>query len=514
MATISLGFLFAFVRLGWGLPSSVLTVHPQKALVELGGSVRLTCSTDCPGGKVQWEGLDIDQGEVFSNKTHSVLTIAKAAVSIEGAKFCTGQCRGASDQKSVELQVYSFPDALQLDSEPKILRAGEPARLECFLSKVYPPGALTLSWFRGEERLEAADAEEHMEDFDQQLMFYRSVLEVPTAAEGAAYKCEATLDVEPDMFRQSRVAAVNPQTTQVPSATEEATFALVTERTSRVATLEPAVTLPAATTSGLPLLSTTEPLTTTSTASPTPEPLSEMSSPSPTRNPVVEVKTSSQNSGTGTRANTVQVPVSTSTPATSQAPHLTDGPPATASVPTTAGSPVTLATQKQRSSSTATDPSKDPCRPVITPVPTQGSTGGTLRITCLTANCSKDVHVRWVETPVAKSRYRQEEARGWSTLVVESVSLEHQGVYRCLAIASQPRIASLTISIVPNGERTEVPFSFFSSVSNLPLEAGLFRFLLSFSVVSFWPPQNPCCPLRDNRPLPPRGSSPLGPLNP
>ncbi|XP_032992792.1 mucosal addressin cell adhesion molecule 1 [Lacerta agilis] len=448
MATISLGLLFVFVRLGWGLPSSVLTVHPRKALVELGGSVRLTCSTDCPGGKVQWEGLDTDQGEVFSNNTHSILTISKAAVSMEGAKFCTGQCRGASDQKNVELQVYSFPDALQLDSEPKMLRVGQPARLVCSLSNVYPPGALTLSWFRGEERLEATEEKDDMVDFEQQLMFYSSVLEVPAAAEGAAYKCEATLELEPDTFRQSRVAAVKPQTTQVPGATEEATFAPVTERTSRVAALEPAVTLPAATTRGLPLLSPTEPPTMTSTASPAPEPLPETSSPSPTRNPVAEAMTSSHNSGTG--ANTVQVPVSTSTPATSRASRLTGGPPTTTPTPTAASGLATLATEKPRSSSTATDPSRDSCRPVITPVPTQGSTGGTLRITCLAADCDGDVQVRWVETPVAKSRYRQEEAEGWSTLVVESVSLEHQGVYRCIVIASQPRIASLTISITPN----------------------------------------------------------------
>ncbi|XP_053228835.1 mucosal addressin cell adhesion molecule 1 [Podarcis raffonei] len=445
MATINLGLLFIFVRLGWGLPSSVLTVHPQKALVELGGSVRLTCSTDCPGGKVQWEGLDIEQGEVFSNKTHSILTIAKATVSMEGAKFCTGQCRGTSGQKKVDLQVYSFPDALQLDSEPKIMRTGQPARLVCSLSKVYPPGSLTLTWFRGEERLEATKVEDDMEDFEQQLMFYSSVLELPAAAEEATYKCEATLEVETDTFRQSRVAVVNPQTTQVPSATEEATFALVAERMSRVATQESAITEPPATTRGLPLLST-EP----STASPTPEPLPETSSPSPTRNPVAAVQTSSQNSGAG--ANTMQVPVltSTETPATSQPPRLTHEPPTTTPVPATASSLATRAAEKPRSSSATTDPSRDPCRAVITPDPTQGSTGGTLRITCLTADCGKDVQVRWVETPVAKSRYRQEEAEGRSTLVVESISLEHQGVYRCVAIASQPRMASLTISIVPN----------------------------------------------------------------
>uniref|UniRef100_A0A670KKT1 Ig-like domain-containing protein n=1 Tax=Podarcis muralis TaxID=64176 RepID=A0A670KKT1_PODMU len=295
-----------------------------------------------------------------------------------------------------------------------------------------------------------------MEDFEQQLMFYSSVLEVPAAAEGATYKCEATLEVETDTFRQSRMAVVNSQTTQVPSTTEEATFALVTERTSRVATLESAITEPPATTQGLPLLST-EPPTTTSTASPTPEPLPETSSLSPTRNPVAAVQTSSQNSGTG--ANTVQVPVltSTETPATSQPPRLTDEPPTTAPVPATASSLATRAAEKPHSSSATTDPSRDPCRPVITPVPTQGSTGGTLQITCLTADCGKDVQVRWVETPVAKSRYRQEEAEGRSTLVVESVSLEHQGVYRCVAIASQPRMASLTISIVPNGEYTGAP---------------------------------------------------------
>lgn len=61
---------------------------------------------DCPGGKVQWEGLDTDLGNVITSNTFSILTVTNAAVSTEGKKICTGQCQRKTFQKTVDLKVY------------------------------------------------------------------------------------------------------------------------------------------------------------------------------------------------------------------------------------------------------------------------------------------------------------------------------------------------------------------------------------------------------------------------
>ncbi|XP_061457110.1 mucosal addressin cell adhesion molecule 1 isoform X2 [Rhineura floridana] len=459
MATIHIGLLLGLIGHSWGLPSSTLTIHPLKPLVERGGSIQLTCSMDCPGGKVQWEGLDTDLGDIVSNHTHSVLTVTNAAISMEGMKICTGQCRRASYQSRVELQVYSFPDNLQLDSQPETLTAGQPGHLICSLRQVYPPGALTLSWFRGVERLAASEEEEEMEDSQEQLFAYRSVLEVPTAMEHAAYKCTATLQVELHAFRQERLAIVSTQTTQMPSTTAEAAFIFKMESTSHVATPEPATTSGShsslvAITSGLPLLIPTEHPTTVvaPTAPPTLEPLPQTSSHSPAKN---HMQTRPQKSVTG--ANTKWIPTSTLSPsaetlaklrATSQASHSTDRQTATQPVSNNNVRLIEVATEKLRSS-TFLSPmlSKNHCRPVISPSPAQGTTGDALQITCHAVGCSEDVQIRWVETPVDQSRYHQEEAEGRSTLMVQSVDVEHQGVYRCVVMASRPQIASLRVVV-------------------------------------------------------------------
>uniref|UniRef100_A0A8C0ILW6 Intercellular adhesion molecule N-terminal domain-containing protein n=1 Tax=Chelonoidis abingdonii TaxID=106734 RepID=A0A8C0ILW6_CHEAB len=82
-----------------------LTVLPLEPLVQIGGSIQLNCSLDCPDGKPQWKGLDTNLGNIISTPTYSLLLITNAAVAMAGTKFCTGNCQGKSHQGSTNLQV-------------------------------------------------------------------------------------------------------------------------------------------------------------------------------------------------------------------------------------------------------------------------------------------------------------------------------------------------------------------------------------------------------------------------
>lgn len=88
--------------------------------------------------------------------------------------------------------------------------AGQPARLFCTMSKVYPPGGLILSWYRGDQKLETAEPEED-EDEDE-LLYYRAQLDVPAAdvTEGAEFRCQAELFLSQPQrhFQQDRAVAV------------------------------------------------------------------------------------------------------------------------------------------------------------------------------------------------------------------------------------------------------------------------------------------------------------------
>nr|XP_025042413.1 mucosal addressin cell adhesion molecule 1 isoform X2 [Pelodiscus sinensis] len=83
-----------------------LTVLPQEPLVEVGGSIQLNCSLDCPNGKVQWKGLDTSLGNILSTPSYSLLSVTHATVAMGGTQTCTGHCQGSSFQKKVDLQVY------------------------------------------------------------------------------------------------------------------------------------------------------------------------------------------------------------------------------------------------------------------------------------------------------------------------------------------------------------------------------------------------------------------------
>uniref|UniRef100_A0A6J0TSB1 Mucosal addressin cell adhesion molecule 1 isoform X1 n=1 Tax=Pogona vitticeps TaxID=103695 RepID=A0A6J0TSB1_9SAUR len=437
-----------------GIPTPLLTIHPEEPLVERGGSIRLTCALDCPGGKVQWTGLDTDLGNIMSNHTYSVLTIFNATVNSEGEKTCVGQCHRKPLQKKVALRVFSFPDTLRLESQPEMLKAGQPARLSCSLSHISPPGSLTLSWFQGAEQLDASVEEEEMAESREQLFEYRSVLEVPAAPVGAAYKCQATLDVGRHTFRQEKVANVNTEAAQKgPEATEKTTSAF--QRTSHAMTPKPLTpgwwisSFTAATTDHLVLRSTQDLTSATSRAAST-----VASALAGTESSEVETSHSpAESSVTETQTNLLTPEAE----ATSNGTPAVTLPPATSHVSASTGRQSTLetvSTHNRCPSQVATDrpevhtPKEGPCRPVIKPEPSQGGTGKPLRITCHLPECGGRVQIRWVGTPVALSQYQLEEGKDRSTLMVASAGKEHQGVYRCLVISSQAWMESLRVVVL------------------------------------------------------------------
>ncbi|XP_048353719.1 mucosal addressin cell adhesion molecule 1 [Sphaerodactylus townsendi] len=463
---------------------------PGEPLVEVGGSIHLHCSLDCPEGEVQWEGLDTDQGNIVSNHTSSTLTVTNATVRMGGTKICTGQCQGKSFQKTVELQVYSFPDTLQLDSQPTAPTARQPAQFFCVMSHVFPPDTFTLSWFQGDDRVQSLVEEDTEES---ELCTFSSQLETPMAAEHTTYRCEAELQIGQRLLRRSRTVTVRAQET---ASSRTAVTA------SDLGTLQPHLaatdgnSLEATTGSPPPFRSTKRPTISrpvgTTTAAPTVESLT---NPTAGTNPttgslstawIPSGRTSTLSSkplagvpSTSGKVSAGLANASLKTLAnlgvTSKTLPATDGPLATELVSTTKG----LLTKSTAAANGHPSPTpEDPCRPVITHFPPQGTVGGTLRITCHAAECHKDIQVWWVETPVAQSQYHQEKTEGRSSLMVDSIGLEHQGVYQCVTMTSQPRMASTHVVIVsaaPLSTNAVVTIGAAGSVLGLFVASYVFR---------------------------------------
>ncbi|XP_029469474.1 mucosal addressin cell adhesion molecule 1 isoform X3 [Rhinatrema bivittatum] len=196
---MSMGPALLLLTVGLGCQGkTLLTLMPSEPLVQLGSSIHLNCSQECPGGTVLWKGLDTNLGSIFSSGQYSILSISKAAVQHEGRKICIGQCQGHSRQRSVQLQVYSFPAEVELVFHPE----GAP-RLSCALGRVYPPSALALSWYRGGEKLPSPELQEEDEE-EEELYRYESQLQLPAGGpeEGSVYRCEAALSLGQTVLHQ------------------------------------------------------------------------------------------------------------------------------------------------------------------------------------------------------------------------------------------------------------------------------------------------------------------------
>nr|XP_032638204.1 mucosal addressin cell adhesion molecule 1 isoform X2 [Chelonoidis abingdonii] len=432
--------LLLLLSLGWTC-SGRLTVLPLEPLVQIGGSIQLNCSLDCPDGKPQWKGLDTNLGNIISTPTYSLLLITNAAVAMAGTKFCTGNCQGKSHQGSTNLQVYSLPDTLQLETQPKKLVAGQPAHLHCSISKVYPPDSLTLSWYRGDQRLESPDPEEVADD--EELFSYVSKLEVPgeKVMEGMEFRCEVELLLPSDRSFH-RATAVTVSTKAVAEQpTNESVTGQENPRTESPATTENPPATDCSPTTGLGATTGSPTTELTSAESPTTEFIitSHKSSAKATSVPwmvttetlATESRAASQHPSAGT-ATTDWSPSSSLSSATEN--------PTTGDVASTEN-PLT-----KKATSVQSPRTESVCNLQIRPVPSKGTTGEALKIIC-EAECGEDITIRWLKTPVELSQYQEEESKSKSILTVDRVDLNHQGIYECVMLSRRLQVASRRLQV-------------------------------------------------------------------
>ncbi|XP_027690118.2 mucosal addressin cell adhesion molecule 1 [Chelonia mydas] len=432
--------LLLLLSLGWTC-SGQLTVLPQEPLVEIGGSIQLNCSLDCPDGKPQWKGLDTNLGNIISTPTYTLLLITNAATAMEGTKFCIGNCQGKSYQGSTNLQVYSLPDTLQLETQPKELVAGQPAHLRCSISKVYPPGSLTLSWYRGDQRLESPDPEEVGDD--EELFSYDSELEVPgeKVTEGTEFRCEVVLLLPSERrFHQDTTVTVSTKAVAEKPTTESVT-GQENPRTESLATTEKPPATDCSPTTGLLATTGNSATELTSAESPTPEFIVTSHKPSGKATSVHWLATT-ETLATESRAASQNPSAGSATTDWSPSSGLSSAPESP-----TAGDVASTESALTRKATSGRSPrTESVCNLLIRPVPPKGTTGEALKIIC-EAECGENVTIKWVKTPVALSQYQEEASEGKSTLTVDRVGLDYQGIYQCVMLSRRLQVASLNVAV-------------------------------------------------------------------
>ncbi|NXR67050.1 MADCA protein, partial [Rhadina sibilatrix] len=388
--------------LGWlwgcsGRPADRLVVTPREPVVSFGGSTELNCSLACPGGKVEWRGLDTALGTISSFSTHSILHIRHATVATEGMKICQGSCHGQHYQKTVTLKVYALPDTLRLEAAPHTLRPGHPTSLKCSAMHLYPITGVALTWYRGQQLVENADFDS--EETDEELYNIVSILPVKgtEVAEGVEFRCEVTLQVGQETFtRVASVVASAEAVLEQPAAVVTSTWSPSTARPVATTALPPGPSVPAG---------------------------------DPTGDP-----TTAREPNTGTTLDLAAVTNAPSTepslPRELMAGVATTAPPGsgTAGTGTSAGTPPACSLQ-------------------IRSLPPTGTRGRALRIECH-AQCTGNATVGWLRTPAALWQYREEAAGSSSALRLDRAEPWHQGHYQCVLLGHRAQVVSLEVMVV------------------------------------------------------------------
>ncbi|XP_052657400.1 mucosal addressin cell adhesion molecule 1 [Harpia harpyja] len=447
--------LLLLLGLLWGCsgrPADKLVVTPREPVVRYGGSVQLNCSLACVGGTVQWKGLDTNLGSIASFPTHSILHVSSAVVAMAGTKICQGTCHGQHYQHAVNLKVYALPDTLQLETDPRTLEPGQPARLRCSARQVYPLMGLVLTWHWGDQVLEQPDFD--VTETDEELFDIVSTLLVAgeEVGEGVEFKCKVTLSIGQETL--TRVASVAVSA----GAVTEQPVAMATSTASRWAV----VTM-------MRTPSTAGPVTTTALP---PEPSV------PTHDPTTALATTPREPDAET----------TLEPAAATEPPSTEGPaagspmacPATTTLPGSAttsplaeaqGTAVDGISWGSPSAEKGTGPSVGTvpaCTLRIWSLPPNGTRGRALRIECH-AQCTGNATVRWLRTPVALSQYREEAVGSSSTLQLDHTEPRHQGHYQCVLLGHRSQVVSLQLTVLDESFSTGPAIAVGTTVSLLGL---------------------------------------------
>uniref|UniRef100_A0A8C4U4C2 Ig-like domain-containing protein n=1 Tax=Falco tinnunculus TaxID=100819 RepID=A0A8C4U4C2_FALTI len=419
-----------------GRPADKLVVMPREPVVQYGGSAQLNCSLACAGGTVQWKGLDTNLGSITSFPSHSILHIDSAEVAVEGTKICQGTCHGQYYQHTVNLKVYALPDSLQLEADPCALEPGQPASLRCSARQVYPFQGLVLTWYRGDQALGEANLD--VTETDEGLFDIVSTLPVAgkDVGEGVEFRCEVTLSIQQETFTRaaSLVASAGAVTEQpVAVATSTGSPQRMTAMTGTPSAAGPM------TTAALPL----------GPSVPTHDPPAALTSTprEPDTETILELTAAADPPSTEDPAPQDLITGSpTACPATTTPPgSVTVSPPAeaqgTAADSVGQGSPLA---EKGTGPSVGTAPT---CSLRIWSLPPNGTRGKALRIECC-AQCAENATVRWLQTPVALSQYREEAAGSSSTLRLDHAELQHQGHYQCILLGHPSQVVSLQVMVL------------------------------------------------------------------
>lgn len=169
----------------------------SPVMAQIGASVSLTCrATDCEAPAFSWR-TQIDSplnGKVRSAGSTSTLTMDPVSFENEHSYLCTATCGVRKAERSIDVQVYSFPKGPEIHL-PGLLQVGQPVTVTCLVPDVYPFDRLEIDLLKDNRLLKNQEFLEPMEGKSLKNMSLE-VTFTPTREDmGKALVCRATLHI-------------------------------------------------------------------------------------------------------------------------------------------------------------------------------------------------------------------------------------------------------------------------------------------------------------------------------
>ncbi|XP_005422158.1 vascular cell adhesion protein 1 [Geospiza fortis] len=134
-------------------------IPAERIVAQIGGTLILTCNTTgCASPSFSWR-TQMDSplgGKVSNHRTYSTLTMNPVGIANSHSYLCTVICERGKKEKSVKVELYSFPSDPIIEISPSLV-AGEPAPVICRIPDVYPSHHLEVLLKKDEHVLHEKD---------------------------------------------------------------------------------------------------------------------------------------------------------------------------------------------------------------------------------------------------------------------------------------------------------------------------------------------------------------------
>ncbi|KAM6469187.1 intercellular adhesion molecule 5 isoform 1-T3 [Liasis olivaceus] len=176
-----------------------VTIWPENPVVEHGGSLWLNCSTSCQEADARG-GLETSlMKEEKDNGTHWAVFQLVNITEWASATECSFSCYGEHKSVQANITVYQIPEHVVLDPVP-IMEMGKVYNLTCRVASVAPIRLLTVTLYKGTEKL-------HMETFENHHAPEASDIMVifPITAQQDNHMEEVTCHIALDLRHQGQL---------------------------------------------------------------------------------------------------------------------------------------------------------------------------------------------------------------------------------------------------------------------------------------------------------------------